>query len=67
MNTSFWVTSLQLNDDILVYGNLTTSNPVSITRENFADIIDNGSPSPSESGNKIDGNLFSIEFSLLFD
>lgn len=50
LNSSFWVTSLQANNDSLFFGHLTTNQPLSITMENFGELIDNGAPSPSESG-----------------
>lgn len=49
LKLSFWVTSLQ-NNEFMFFGNLTTHYPLSITLENFAGLIDNGAPSPSESG-----------------
>lgn len=51
LNLSFWIDSLETNDDMIFYGNLTTTNrTMSLTLENFAHNIDNGAPSPSESG-----------------
>lgn len=51
LNISFWIDSLEANDDVIFYGNLTTTNgTMSLTLENFAHNIDNGAPSPSESG-----------------
>lgn len=51
LNLSFWIDSLEANDDMIFYGNLTTTNgTLSLTLENFAHNIDNGAPSPSESG-----------------
>lgn len=50
LNLSFWVTSLQANNESLFIGNLTTNHPLSLNMENFAELIDNGPPSPSESG-----------------
>lgn len=51
LNLSFWIVSLEANDDMIFYGNLTTTNrTMSLTLENFAHNIDNGAPSPSESG-----------------
>lgn len=50
LNLSFWVTSLQANDESFYFGKLTTNLPQSLTIENFAELIDSGTPSPSESG-----------------
>lgn len=61
LNSSFWVDSFEANDDMIFYGNLTTTNgTMSLTLENFAHNIDNGAPSPSESGK------FHMEISIIF-
>lgn len=60
LNLSFWVTSLQANS--LFLGNLTNIRPLSLTIENFDELIDNGAPSPSESG--FDFQIFSSYYDI---
>lgn len=57
LNLSFWVTSLEANDESPFFGNLTTNHPSVITLDNFAELIDGGTPSATESGNRRSGAL----------
>lgn len=50
LNLNFWITSLQANGQSPFFGNLTTTQPLMITLDNFAELIDSGTPSPTESG-----------------
>ncbi|XP_031619296.1 UPF0764 protein C16orf89 homolog [Contarinia nasturtii] len=61
---NFWVTSLQANNAYLFFGNLTTDYPLSITHENFAENIDRGSPTPSESDECLAELLNSIQCTI---
>lgn len=48
LNSRFW--SATVNNDNLIHGNLTSTHPITINMENFANRIDIGSPTPEESG-----------------
>lgn len=48
LSSRFW--SATVKNDNLIYGNLTSTLPVTITLENFSNRIDLGSPTPEESG-----------------
>lgn len=50
LNVHFWVKSLEMNNNIFYYENLTTNRKMSLTHENFVDKIDMGAPLPNESG-----------------
>ncbi|XP_055301312.1 UPF0764 protein C16orf89 homolog [Sitodiplosis mosellana] len=64
LNLSLWVTSLESNNDGLFFGNLTTNYPLSLTLDNFADHIDDGAPSPSESDECLAELLNSIQCTI---
>lgn len=48
LSSRFW--SATVKNDNLIYGNLSSTLPVTITLENFSNRIDLGSPTPEESG-----------------
>lgn len=57
LDSDFWKKSIEINDN-LFYGNLTATQPIGISMNNFHKLIDLGPPSPEESGIKINNYVF---------